>query len=229
MFYFNLILFLQSHNGREGFVQRLMQEMKIDSYGSCLNNRQGYGGRMSDNVQAYEKYKFVIAIENSNCMDYVTEKLVKSVESGSIPIVAGRDGRPDYRRYLPEHSYINILDYPTIKDLANDLKRIANNRTLYESYLWYKKHNKSIDELRQMTLDDKIKQLADIIGGNTTVMTEGIVGKERSENKICKLVRFVRQTSWKEIAEHQKTIRADANVACLPGKHIVSHFDGKKT
>jgi hypothetical protein len=36
-----------------------------------------------------KKYKFVIAIENSNYGDYVTEKLVKAVESGAIPIVAG--------------------------------------------------------------------------------------------------------------------------------------------
>lgn len=204
-----------------------MQEMKVDSYGPCLNNRQGYGGRMTDNVDAYQKYKFVITIENSNCMDYVTEKLVKTIESGSIPIVAGRDGRPDYRRYLPKHSFINIFDYPTIKDLANDLKRIANNRTLYESYLWFKSHKKNLDELKEMTLENKIKQIADVIGSNSTVMTEGIIGKEKSENKICKLARFVRQTSWKDIAEHQKTARADANIACLPSKHILSYFDGK--
>ena len=141
-----------------------MQEMKIDSYGSCLNNRQGYGARMADNIDAYKKYKFVIAIENSNCADYVTEKLVKAVGSGSIPIVAGRDGRPDYRRYMPEHSFINIYDYSSIKSLADDLKRIGNNKTLYESYLWYKKHNKNISKLREISLEEKLKHFADVIG-----------------------------------------------------------------
>ncbi|CAF4244329.1 unnamed protein product, partial [Rotaria magnacalcarata] len=42
-----------AHNGRESFIQRLMQEIKIDSFGSCLNNRRGYGARMADNVDAY--------------------------------------------------------------------------------------------------------------------------------------------------------------------------------
>ncbi|CAF5218228.1 unnamed protein product, partial [Rotaria magnacalcarata] len=149
-----------AHNGRELFVQQLMLELKVDSYGGCLNNRQGYGARMVDNFAAYKNYKFVIAIENSNCQDYVSEKLILAVSSGSIPIVAGFNGRPDYRRYMPEHSYINVFDYSSIKELANDLKRIGSNKTLYESYLWYKKHDNDISKLREMPLNEKLKHLA---------------------------------------------------------------------
>ncbi|CAF2980115.1 unnamed protein product [Rotaria sp. Silwood2] len=214
-----------AHNSREGFVQRLMQEIKIDSYGTCLNNRKGYAARMTDNIHAYKKYKFVIAIENSNCVDYVTEKLIKAVESGSIPIVAGRDGRPDYRRFMPEHAYINIYDYKSIKDLANDLKRIANNKTLYESYLWYKKHNKNISQLSKVTLDEKIKHFVDVIGSNATMITDGIIGKEKSEDKICKLIRFVRQTSWQDIAVHHGTPRIGPDIACLPRGSLLTYFD----
>lgn len=202
-----------------------MQHIKIDSYGACLNNRQGYGGRMTDNVDAYKKYKFVIAIENSNCLDYVTEKLVKAVESGSIPIVAGYNGRPDYRRYMPEHSYLNVFDYPSIKALADDIKRIANNQTLYESYLWYKKHGKILSKLREMPLEEKIKQVSEVIGTNATMFVSGIVAKEKSENKMCKLIRFIRQTPWQEIAAHKKSIRVDASTACLPGRYIPTYFD----
>jgi hypothetical protein len=202
-----------------------MEEIKTDSYGSCLNNRQGYGARMADNINAYIKYKFVIAIENSNCADYVTEKLVKAVESGSIPIVAGRNGRPDYRRYMPEHSYINIYDYKSIKALADDLKRIANNKTLYESYLWYKKHDKDIKQLKQLSLDEKIKHFSDVVGTNATMITNGIIGKEKSEDKVCKLIRFVRQTPWQDIAAHNRTARNGPDIACLPNKGILTYFD----
>ena len=202
-----------------------MQEIKVDSYGPCLNNRQGYAARMTDNVDAYIKYKFVIAIENSNCADYVTEKLVKAVESGSIPIVASRNGRPDHRRYMPAHSFINIFDYTSIKALADDLKRIANNKTLYESYLWYKKHNKNITQLRELPLDEKLKHFADVVGSNATMITSGIAGKEKSENKVCKLIRFVRQTPWQEIAAHNGTERAGPGTACLPNRIILTYFD----
>ncbi|CAF0961134.1 unnamed protein product [Adineta steineri] len=213
-----------AHNGREDFIKELMKEIKIDSYGPCLNNRHGYEARMTDNVDAYMKYKFVIAIENSNCIDYVSEKLVKAVESGSIPIVAGRNNRPDYRRYMPEHSYINIFDYKSVKALADDLKRIANNQTLYESYLWFKNHKVNIDELPEYSLEEKLKHLANVIGSNATMITQGIAGKEKSENKVCKLIRFVRQTPWQTIAAHQGTPRADASIACLPNDHILTHF-----
>ncbi|CAF1440049.1 unnamed protein product [Rotaria sordida] len=217
-----------AHNGREGFIERLMTEIKIDSYGACLNNRHGYGGRMTDNFDAYKQYKFVIAIENSNCLDYVTEKLVLAVRSGSIPIVAGFNNRPDYRRYLPEHSFINIFDYSSIKDLANDLKRIANNKTLYESYLWYKKHDKNISKLQELLLNEKLKHFIDVIGSNATMITDGIAGKEKSENKVCKLIRFVRQTSWQDIAAHKKTARADSSNACLQGQYILTHFNSAR-
>jgi hypothetical protein len=206
-----------------------MQEIKIDSYGGCLNNRQGFGARMVDNANAYKRYKFVIAIENSNCVDYVTEKLVKAVESGSIPIVANYNGRPDHRRYMPDHSFINIFDYSSIKDLANDLKRIGDNKTLYESYLWYKKHNKNIVELKKLPLNEKLKHFGDVIGANATMIIDGIAGKEKSENKICKLIRFVRQTPWQEIAEHKKTARPDSSIACLPGRYMLKHFDSPHT
>jgi hypothetical protein len=202
-----------------------MQEIPIDSYGSCLNNRQGYTARMTDNINAYRKYKFVVAIENSNCMDYVTEKLVKAVESGAIPIVAGFDGRPDYRRYMPEHSYINIFDYTSIKALADDLKRIAADKTVYESYLWFKTHKKNLTDLRQSSLEHKLQHFGDVIGSNATMIISGIAGKEKSENKVCKIIRFVRQTAWQVIAAHQRTARISPDQACLPSRSITTHFD----
>jgi hypothetical protein len=41
-----------------------------------------------------------------------------------------------------------------------------------------------------------------LIGTTAIMISEGIAGKEKSENKVCKLIRFVRQTSWQEIVEH---------------------------
>ncbi|CAF1179587.1 unnamed protein product [Rotaria sordida] len=215
----------QAYNGRHKFVQKLMQEINIDSYGLCLNNRQGLTARLVNNTDTYKKYKFVIAIENSNCIDYITEKLIKVVASGSIPIVAGLNGRPDYRRFMPEHSYINIYDYTSVKTLANDLKRIADNKTLYESYLWYKKHNKNITQLSTLTLDEKIKQFADVIGSNAILIKNGIIRKEKSDDKICKLIRFIRQTPWQHIATHHGKQRRGPGFACLARDHLSTYFD----
>jgi hypothetical protein len=132
--------FSAAYNGRQAFVKQLMSHIRIDSYGNCLNTIQA--GPINKNHQSnlllYASYKFVIAIENSNCEDYVTEKLIDALASASIPIVASRDGKPDYRRFAPKHSYINVYDYPSTKELAAYLNYLSNNETAYNEYLWFR-------------------------------------------------------------------------------------------
>lgn len=68
-----------------------MTKIDVDSYGGCLKNKFNHPTEhMKGNIELFSNYKFAIAIENSNCEDYVTEKLVHAIASGSIPIVAGK-------------------------------------------------------------------------------------------------------------------------------------------
>ena len=136
----SIVSFSNAYNGRHVFVEKLMSYIEIDSYGRCLNNRAMSG---KSTAKIYSRYKFVLAIENSNCEDYVTEKLVEAFSSTSIPIVAGRDGKPDYRRFAPEHSYINIYDYPTMEQLVAYLTYLSNNQTAYDEYLWFRPTRKN--------------------------------------------------------------------------------------
>ncbi|KAI0987505.1 hypothetical protein GJ496_009139 [Pomphorhynchus laevis] len=64
----------QPFNKRILFVKELMNYLHVDSYGLCLNNvgtRRRYKG---NSIELYESYRYIIAIENSNCKNYVTEK-----------------------------------------------------------------------------------------------------------------------------------------------------------
>jgi hypothetical protein len=45
-------------------------------------------------------------------------------------------------------------------------------------------------------LEEKPKHVADVIGATATMISERITGKEKNENKVCQLIRFVRQTAW---------------------------------
>lgn len=128
-----------------------MSFINIDSYGHCLNNRVM---PKKSNIEIYSRYKFVLAIENSNCEDYVTEKLVQAFSSTSIPIVAGRDGKPDYQRFAPDHSYINVYDYPTMEKLVNYLNYLSNNQTAYNEYLWFRstKKNETVEYIRAIQI-----------------------------------------------------------------------------
>jgi hypothetical protein len=68
-------------NGRNEYMQELMKYVKIDSYGACMNNKKGpdgKGGSMGwfrGKLELIRKYKFTMAMENSNVLDYVSEKL----------------------------------------------------------------------------------------------------------------------------------------------------------
>ena len=130
-----------AYNGRQALVQQLMSRIRVDSFGGCLNNAQSAQAqsRAQSNSELYASYKFVLSIENSNCEDYVTEKLIDGLSSTAVPIVASRNGKPDYRRFAPKHSFINVYDYTSVKELADHLNYLSNNETAYNEYLWFRR------------------------------------------------------------------------------------------
>jgi hypothetical protein len=179
-------------------MKHLMSKIKVDSFGACLQNKQSHSPeRMKNNIALYSKYLFVIAIENSNCVDYVTEKLVHAVASGSIPIVAGRNGKPDYLKFMPRNSFINIYDYKTVNDLVTHLKSIQRNASEYEKYMYFKRnHSYNLSYLKSLDLKSIIqlskthfKQFDNEDQSNLSgqVFFNELILKEKSENKLCKL------------------------------------------
>ncbi|KAK5643436.1 hypothetical protein RI129_007281 [Pyrocoelia pectoralis] len=131
---------------RDFYVSELMKYIRVDSYGRCLNNKhlpeQLTINKVLTNLydedfmKFVSQYKFTIAIENSMCNDYITEKLWRPLIAGSIPIYLGS---PSVKDWLPnQHSAILIDDYKNISHLANYLKYINSNDRLYETYMAHK-------------------------------------------------------------------------------------------
>mmetsp|Transcript_41046 Transcript_41046/g.80519 ORF Transcript_41046/g.80519 Transcript_41046/m.80519 type:complete len:484 (-) Transcript_41046:89-1540(-) len=114
-----------SFSGREYYVEQLAKFFPVHSFSKCLHNQdwpegadvasranqdQGYAQERMQEL--YRQYKFVFALENANCEDYVTEKLKNAYSSGAIPIV---DGPPDYRHFTPwgnTSSVIRLDSFP---------------------------------------------------------------------------------------------------------------------
>uniref|UniRef100_A0A146ULC0 Fucosyltransferase n=1 Tax=Fundulus heteroclitus TaxID=8078 RepID=A0A146ULC0_FUNHE len=145
----------KAQNGRELFVHKLMRDISIDSYGSCLNSKTLAFNRASD---IYKYYKFSIAIENSNCVDYVSEKPFEVFGSGSIPIVASKKNIPDYSRYFPDHSYIDALSFGSKSDLINHIEEVSRNQTMFESYHYFRTNYTRV-ELETKSTDELIRML----------------------------------------------------------------------
>lgn len=161
------ILYLQSDcetsTERDKFVTTLQNFQQVDSYGRCLRNKElpaGIKHYKEDYLNSFHeeeflkfvaKYKFVIAIENGVCEDYITEKFWRALHVGVVPIYYGS---PSIRDWLPnEKSAILLEDFPTPELLSRHINNLMQNDTFYEEYLEHKtkgkiSNQKIIDELR---------------------------------------------------------------------------------
>ena len=98
------------------------------------------GGQTENKYEFFSSYKFSIAMENSEGDGYISEKIIDSFISGTIPIYYG-----DYMidEYINPKSYILIRGEKDILEKINYIKKIDNNDELYKNLL---KENVIIDE-----------------------------------------------------------------------------------
>ena len=52
------------------------------------------------------------------------------------------DAHGNHARVAPPHSFINVLDFPSIEALAHYLIKLDRNDTLYNEYFWWMDHYK---------------------------------------------------------------------------------------
>ncbi|EFA85157.1 glycosyltransferase [Heterostelium album PN500] len=116
---------------------------KVDSYGRCETNKEipsrngipnDYNGQK---LRIGETYKFIMAFENSNADDYVTEKLFGVLAVGSVPLY---DGAPNGLKFAPNnHSVIFAQDFESPEKLAEYLLYLDKHDDEYQKYLEWKK------------------------------------------------------------------------------------------
>ena len=63
--------------------------------------------------------------------DYITEKLWGALESGTLPVYYGA---PNVKEHVPPNSIIVVQDFADTASLANYLKQVATNKTMYDFY-----------------------------------------------------------------------------------------------
>ncbi|CAH1802641.1 unnamed protein product [Owenia fusiformis] len=138
-----LVAWIVSHcltpGRREVYVRRLRKKMHIDIYGACGKHR--CPPREKKDSSCYRHvgaiYKFYLAFENSDCIDYVTEKPWRSIRYNIVPVVRGSYN--NFKTILPPGSYIHTNDFPNPEALAEYLKYLDKNDTAYNEYFSWKK------------------------------------------------------------------------------------------
>jgi alpha-1,3-fucosyltransferase len=134
----------QSPSHREDYVKELQKYIAVDIMGDCgdIPCNQSFHSPQPQTTQdnctaaVQRDYKFYLAFENSFCQDYVTEKFFGRLQGNSPPLLVVLGGA-NYSHTAPPHSHLDVLDYPSPKELATVLHQLDRNQSLYLSYFWW--------------------------------------------------------------------------------------------
>jgi hypothetical protein len=122
------------------YALELAKYIPVNIFGSCLDQQCNvrYGMNSLDNctLAVSQEYKFYLSFENSFCEDYVTEKFFRRMNESLVIVM----GQADYAKVAPPHSYLNVMDYASPKELAEYLWELDRDDTMYLSYFWWKQH-----------------------------------------------------------------------------------------
>lgn len=92
------------------------------------------------------QYLFYLALENSKCREYMTEKLFHNAYSkGAIPIIQG-PSLEDCKLFLPPNSYLHIDNYDSLEELADDIVRISEDENKLLHYHQWRNHFRVLNE-----------------------------------------------------------------------------------
>ncbi|XP_061180196.1 glycoprotein 3-alpha-L-fucosyltransferase A-like [Saccostrea echinata] len=121
---------------RKDYILNLKNYIQVDMFGSCgrsvcLSRTPG----LNECLRNFSRdYKFYFAFENNICKDYTTEKLF-NVFLGDLDVIPVINGPQSVAEYIPNGTFINALDFTSPKALADKLKEIGSNKTLFTQYL----------------------------------------------------------------------------------------------
>ncbi|KAL0112210.1 hypothetical protein PUN28_011937 [Cardiocondyla obscurior] len=136
-------------NGRWSYVKALKSFLRsdLDILGRCLDgNRTICPGHFDQDCTALSAYKFYLSFENSNCEEYLTEKVFwNAYHKYAVPIIMGASRR-DCRRLLPPHSFLYADDFADANALADYLKYLDRDDERYLEYHKWRDYYRVINE-----------------------------------------------------------------------------------
>lgn len=111
---------------------------QVDIYGRCGTLTCPSANRQDCYNMLNRDYKFYLAFENSNCKNYITEKLFENALARNIlPIVMGAPIE-EYQKYAPQQSFIHVDEFESPAELAQFLHILDKNDEEYNSYFAWK-------------------------------------------------------------------------------------------
>ncbi|XP_071964812.1 alpha-(1,3)-fucosyltransferase 7-like [Antedon mediterranea] len=135
------------------FVSRLNKYMPVNIPQQCRLT----DGNTEECQQSIRQFKFLLALENSECKDFITQTFWETaLKNDVVPIVFGPP-KSNYERIAPQHSFIHLDDFTKVADLVKYLKKLDNNDTLYNEYFLWKKEGKVVSTKESWTFNSRDK------------------------------------------------------------------------
>lgn len=113
-------------------LKSLLQD-HLDVIGNCMNGNIICPHHLKD-CSILSSYKFYLSFENSNCREYITEKVFwNAFEKYAVPIIMGAS-LEDCQRLLPPGSYLHVDNFHSAKALVTYLRYLDDNNEYYLKY-----------------------------------------------------------------------------------------------
>ena len=94
-------------NGRHDIISKLSELYPVFAHGCAVSKNQAVSsGSRINKTQAFSIAKFCVAMENSNSVDYVSEKLWQAFIAGCVPIYQGAPNIVE--DFLPLHNSVTL-------------------------------------------------------------------------------------------------------------------------
>eukprot|EP00744_Colponema_vietnamica_P013817 GILI01019368.1.p1 GENE.GILI01019368.1~~GILI01019368.1.p1 ORF type:complete len:354 (-),score=14.00 GILI01019368.1:66-1127(-) len=127
-------------NFRNEYLLELSAFINVDFLGHCFHNRDidpsvlnsySSGDWRLVKRQIFQRYPIVLAFENANCYDMITEKVFDALIAGAIPVYLGA---PNIDDFVPQNSFIDARYFADPAELAQYLRLLLSDVQEFERY-----------------------------------------------------------------------------------------------
>ena len=87
-----------------------------------------------------DRYYFYLALENSRCKDYITEKVWRGLKFSHVPIVNSGLTSEDVVKRVPPRSILHLDDFESIDELGDYLQYLIDHPEKYGQYHEWRDH-----------------------------------------------------------------------------------------
>ncbi|CAF4844904.1 unnamed protein product [Pieris macdunnoughi] len=129
------------------YLHELENYLPLDVHGKCSkDHKNSCPGHFKADCKVTGQYLFYLVFENSQCREYITEKVFNNAyEKGAIPVIMGPKN-DDCAKILPPNSFLHVDNFNGPDNLADYIKFLSENEHIMLEYHRWRNDFKIVSE-----------------------------------------------------------------------------------